>query len=135
MFSKTKFKQNKNYPYIIVNAIITGVILLIIIYSGIFSASGIPHPIKSLTTEPTVSTGLSRAFSEIVRFNFSKAEQFNRYSIHIFCFLFIQFFIRIIVSLLLLDCKISKKVLLYTDILSSILLFLWAFSGFILNQF
>ncbi len=132
---KDIYLQIKNNNYIIVNTIIAGVILLIVVYSGIFSASGIEHPIKTLTTEPTVSTGLSRAFSEIVRFNFSKAEQYNSYSLHIFNFLFIQFLIRIIVSLILLRCKISKKVLLYTDILSSILLFLWAFSGFILNQF
>jgi len=124
----------KDEPYLIINVLIAGIILLIIIYSGVFSVSGIGYPIKSETLQPTLSTGLSRAFSEIVRFNFSKARHFNPFSISIFLFFFIQFFIRILISLLLLSRKIKKNVLLFTDILASVLLFLWAFSKFIAIQ-
>ena len=50
------------------------------VYSGIFSSAN-PHPIKSYHTEQVISTGLSRAFSEIVRLNFIQAKHFNPYSI------------------------------------------------------
>ena len=123
-----------NDPYIQVNIIIAGIILAMLIYSGIFSADGLTHPIKSLTTQPTVSTGLSRAFSEIVRLNFSKAIEFNVYSIHLFLFFFIQLFQRVTIILLLLSINISKKLLTITDILISVLLFLWAFFNFIIDQ-
>lgn len=126
--------QRKN-PYLIFNLINAGIIVLIILYSGIFSASGISHPIKSQYTHQVVSTGLSRAFSEIVRLNFDIARAFNPYSIKIFLFFFIQLFMRIGISIMLLSRHISEKVLVYSDILISVLLFLWAFSKFILQQF
>jgi len=132
---KDKILINKDDSYHIINVIIAGIILAILIYSGIFSASGIPHPIKSQTIEPTVSTGLSRAFSEIVRLNFKKSIEFNPYSIHIFLFFFIQFFLRFFMSLLLLSSHFSKNLLLFADILVSVLLFLWSFGNFILVQF
>ncbi|MBI9068057.1 MAG: DUF2752 domain-containing protein [Salinivirgaceae bacterium] len=125
----------KNNPYVIINLIFAGIIILIIIYSGIFSATGILHPIKSIQKQEVVSTGLSRAFSEIVRFNFSKAIEYNPFSISIFLFFFIQLFLRLSFSYLLLSTPISKKLLIYSDVLVSVLLFLWAFSKFIINQF
>ncbi len=130
-------KNNKFFynPYLIVNGLIAGIILLMLIYSGIFSASGIPYPIHSQTIAPTISTGLSRAFSEIVRLNFDSARQFNAYSLPIFLFFFIQFFIRIIIIQLFLSTRINQKVILFTDVLVSVLLFLWSFGNFIVDQF
>jgi hypothetical protein len=131
---KAKIQQNNEDHYLIINLIFAGIILVVLIYSGIFSASGIPHPIKSQSLGPVVSTGLSRAFSEIVRLNFNKALEFNPYSIHIFLFFFIQLLLRIFISFLLLSTSISKKLLLFTDILTSVLLFLLSFFHFISAQ-
>lgn len=125
----------KNNPYIIVNILFAGVVLLVIAYSGIFSANGIEYPIKSFYNQPLLSTGLSRAFSEIVRFNFTKALYYNPYSISIFLFFFVQLILRVFISYLLLSTPISKKLLVYSDVLVSVLLFLWTFSKFIINQF
>ena len=133
--NKKRIQKNNEEPYLIINFIFAGIILVMLIYSGIFSASGIPHPIKSQVLEPVISTGLSRAFSEIVRFNFDNAVRFNPYSIRIFLFFFIQFFLRLFVSFLLLSTSISKKLLLFTDILTSVLLFLLSFFYFISSQF
>ena len=69
---------------------------MIFIYSGIFSAEKENHPIKSacktITGEPCKSTGLSRSFSEIVRFKFESAKSYNKFSIKIFLFFLIQLF-------------------------------------------
>lgn len=124
----------KAEPYVIINISFFVIILSVFIYSAIYSASGFTHPIKSLSIKPSVSTGLSRAFSEIVRFNFTKAVEFNPYSISIFLFFFVQLFMRIINSILLLNTRIPKKLLSITDILVTVLLFLLTFSKFILAQ-
>jgi hypothetical protein len=121
-------------PYLQVNALIAGIIILIMIYSGIFSASGIPYPIKSYYSTPVASTGLSRAFSEIVRGNIQKAVELNPYSIKIFSFFFLQFPLRILISVLLLSKRISSMQLIFIDVLVSVLLFLWAFYSFIFFQ-
>ena len=88
-----------NKPYQIINIIFAGIIILLFIYSGIFSARKENHPIPSNSIlvfgERTTSTGLSRAFSEIVRFDFENAKRYNPHSIKIFMFFFIQFFLRI----------------------------------------
>lgn len=133
--NKSKFLQIKTEPYVIINLIFVAIIVTILIYSAIFSDSGIPHPIKSLATKDAVSSGLSRAFSEIIRLNFSDAIQFNQYSISIFLFFVIQLFLRIITSVLLLNSYITEKLLLITDILVTVLLFLLTFSEFISDQF
>lgn len=131
--NKTTIPYNK--PYLFINLIIAGIILLLIIYSGIFSANGMAYPIKSATIQPTISTGLSRAFSEIVRFNFSAATVYNPYAISIFLFFFIQLILRFIISFLLFSTRISTKFLLITDILVSILIFLKSYYNFIIDQF
>lgn len=119
--------------YIIVNFIFAGIILLIWVYSGIFSVNN-PHPIKSAHSQHVISTGLSRAFSEIVRLDFKHAEKLNPYSLQIFSFFFFQFWLRITFSFLMLRNMFSKNLLILTDILISVLLFLLAFGRFIIDQ-
>lgn len=103
------------------------------IYSGIFSEQN-QHPIKSAHTEKVISTGLSRAFSEIVRFNFDRATELNSYSIKLFLFFFIQGILRLFFSLLMFRNMFSKKHLVKLDILLSVFLFLWSFGPFIIDQ-
>jgi len=103
------FRFNK--PYQIINIIFAGIIILLFIYSGIFSVRKENHPIPSnselIFGKKTPSTGLSRAFSEIVRFDFKSAKRYNPHSIKIFIFFFVQFFLRI--GLLWLSCSMKKK--------------------------
>lgn len=121
----------KNYIKINVTFII--LILIMLMYSAIFSDKK-AYPIKSMYEQNIISTGLSRAFSEIVRFNFEKAKKYNVYSIKIFMFFFSQLFLRIICTIFLLKSKFSKNYILFTDILISILLFLCGFGTFIGDQ-
>ncbi|MBN1183418.1 MAG: DUF2752 domain-containing protein [Bacteroidales bacterium] len=106
------------------------------IYSGIFSAEKNNHPIPSfhnrLTGEKTISTGLSRSFSEIVRGNFSKAKEYNPYCFKIFAFFVIQFFLRIFVILLLNRNNLKFNTIRNIDIFLSILLFIICFRDFIM---
>ncbi|MGE4288742.1 MAG: hypothetical protein AB7E36_08645 [Salinivirgaceae bacterium] len=118
-----------------INIIIAGVIVLMLVYSGIFSASGRVHPIPSMYKQTVVSTGLSRAFSEIVRGNWHQALSFNAFSLRIFTFFAAQLFLRLLISFLLFRKMFSENTLLFSDILISVLLFLWAFTAFVAAQF
>lgn len=137
MPKSTKWNWNKQgqVAYFKINGIIAGVIVLMLLYSGIFSAGGWSHPIPSMHNVPVVSTGLSRAFSEIVRGNWQQALSFNVYSLRIFTFFAAQLFLRLLFSILLFRKMFSKNTLLFSDILISVLLFLWAFAAFVLAQF
>lgn len=123
-------------PYFQFNITFAGIILLIIGYSGLFSPHGLPYPIHSAyPDQQLISTGLSRAFSEIVRFHFQQARAYNPYSISLFLFFFIQFLLRILTSIILFSKRFSQKLVLISDILISVLLFLCTFGKFIVDQF
>lgn len=137
MPKSTSWNWNRkgSIAYLKINAIIAGVIVLMLLYSGIFSADGWTHPIPSMYNQTVVSTGLSRAFSEIVRGNWQQALSFNAYSLRIFSFFIGQLFLRLLFSLLLFRKMFSENTLLFSDILISVLLFLWAFTEFVIAQF
>jgi len=126
-------------PYHIINLTLAGIILLIFVYSGLFSAQKDNHPIPSfyeeITGEPTASSGLSRSFSEIVRGNFESARKYNKFGIWVFCFFLIQFVQRISISLFLRFQKINIRKLVIMDSLFSIVLFLLCFQGLIRAYF
>ena len=118
--------------YQVINIIFAGIIILIFIYSGIFSAQEENHPISSssqiLFDKETPSTGLSRAFSEIVRLNFEKAKEYNPHSLKVFMFFFAQFFMRI--GFLLIAAKIQTKrikIIVTIDIIISVALYICCF--------
>lgn len=93
-------------PYLIVNLVLAGVCGLIFLYSGIFSAEKDNHPLPSfyekITGHPSPSSGMSRAFSEIIRGNIASARRYNPDSVRIFAFFLIQGLQRIAVSLILI---------------------------------
>jgi len=122
-------------PYFQFNIAFAGIILLIIGYSGLFSAHGLPFPIHSAHSEQQlISTGLSRAFSEIVRLNFQQAKIYNPYSLGLFLFFFAELILRILISLILFSKRFSQKLVLFSDVLISLLLFLCTFGVFIVDQ-
>ena len=124
--------------YLLFNILIVGVTLVIIGYSFLFSPALNNYPIHSLCDkyhvpqQRCVSKGLSRAFSYIVRFEFDKAEKMNKFAPRIFLFFFVQMLMRIF--LILFNNRINKKIVL-TDIVASVLLFIWAFGSFIYQGF
>jgi len=122
-------------PYHIINLTFAGIILMIFFYSGIFSAKKNNHPIKSSCAEienhPCKSEGLSRSFSEIVRFKFKSAKSYNKYGIRVFLFFLIQLFLRAATSLLLYYQFIKQKKLVALDAFISSMLYFYCFWGII----
>ena len=124
--------------YIKINCIFLVIILLIFIYSAVFSAEKKNHPIPSfhfeISGEKTTSSGLSCSFSEILRGNFNSAKKYNIHGIRIFIFFAAQFFFRILFSIIY-QYKISfhRPVIIYDCTISSIF-FIICFWPFILNM-
>jgi len=120
-------------PYYVVNIFLAGIIMMVFIYSGLFSAREKNYPVPSfyekITGKPAPSSGLSRAFSEIVRGNLDAAWEYNRESLLIFSFFLIQLVQRIFVILLLYKHIPRIQYLLLADMATSILLFLFCFKG------
>jgi len=128
-------KQNKyKEPYILINLIFAGIIILIFIYSGIFSESN-EHPIKCVHFEktgiPCETCGLSRSFSEIVRFDFESAKDFNRNGIPLFLFFLFQLILRLLFSLIFIKNLIKRRNLIIIDSIVSIALFIITFKNLI----
>jgi hypothetical protein len=123
--------------YLIINLIFTGILVSVILYSLVFSAGGVKHPIPSgwemLTGESSPSSGLSRSFSEIVRFHFTEARQFNPYGIRIFSFFAVQLALRVFLSILLMQpVQLQFQKVVVADVLFSVLFFVFSFWPFFL---
>jgi hypothetical protein len=84
--------------YFAVNAILAGVILLIMGYSGFFSPDENRYPVpclhEKLTGEPCPSCGLSHAFSLILRGRVDEALEWNSASLRVFMFFSLQMIMR-----------------------------------------
>jgi hypothetical protein len=91
------------------------------------------HPIPSgselLTGKTSISTGLSRSFSAIVRFKFHEARELNPYGIRIFMFFLLQLLMR--VSGFFIISKVNRKKFIRADIIVSVLLFIILFWPFL----
>jgi len=126
----------ENKPYLIVNIVLAGLIGLIFLYSGLFSAEKGNQPVPSFYEETTrqaaPSSGMSRAFSEIIRGNLESARQYNPDSPLIFAFFLIQGIQRLSLSIILFRSGTRQKYLLYADAFVSGITFLYCFHGQIL---
>jgi len=124
--------------YLSVNIILAGVIIAVFIYSGLFSASDADHPVPSfyeeITGETSPSSGMSRAFSELVRGRLDSARAFNQDSPLVFAFFLIQLVQRVVVTIMLLRTGIKQRSILLADILLSFGLFLYSFKGQIIKM-
>ena len=117
-----------------INIIFLLIILLVIFYSAIYTADEGNHFIKSAcTVKPCASTGLSRAFSEIIRLNFESALTFNRNSLSVFLFFAIQFLLRILAIILINKQVVKINRLIIMDSTVSIILYIITFRGIIFN--
>ena len=140
----SSFKQSfrdslRTEPYLIVNFVFAGVILLVLAYSGFFSAGKNDYPVaclhEKLTGESCVSCGLSHSFSLIVRGRLDEAYQWNIYAMGVFLFFVSQLFLRLIFSVFYLRNTDTRKQLIIMDCIGSGLIFLIAFLPFIENIF
>ena len=132
---KTIFsKINSLNAYIKINLLFAGIIIAVIIYSGIFSAQ-YEHPIKCVHFEQTgvecETCGISRSFSEIVRFDFQSARDFNRNGIPVFLFFLIQLVLRLCFSLVFVKKWIKSRNVVIIDSIISLTLFVVTFKNLI----
>ena len=137
---KLNFRDGfRKEPYLIINTVFAGVILLIMIYSGIFSPEKDNYPVvcihEKLTGQPCVSCGLSHSFSLIVRGRVSEAYQWNRYGMQVFLFFIAQLLLRIAFSFFYVKYPLSRKQLVIFDCIGSGILLLVAFQPFIVKIF
>jgi hypothetical protein len=125
-------KLDESYP--IINLLFAVVILLIFAYAGFFHSEKGGYPIPSvyeqLTGAKANSSGLSRAFSEIVRFRLEKAKHHHEYSLQIFAFFPAQLLLRIFFLFVYPQVR-NNQWLIRLDIILSVGLFLLCFQGLI----
>ena len=125
-----------NEPYLIINTIFAGVIVLILAYSGIFSPEKDNFPVtcihEQLTGEPCVSCGLSHSFSLIVRGRFEEAYTWNHFAFRIFLFFAAELILRAAFSVFYIKYPETRRQLIIVDCVGSGILFLLAFWPFIL---
>ncbi len=123
-------------PYNKINLIFAGIIILMILYSGIFSPEKSNYPVpcvhEKLTGQPCPTCGISHSFSEIIRGDFEKAREWNRNGIPIFMFFFIQLIMRIGITVINQKTRVPIKTLLYVDVSVSLLLFIYCFRRLLL---
>lgn len=126
-------KDFRTRPYFVFNVSFAGIILLIFLYSCIFSAQKDNHPIPSyyetLSGKTSPTSGISRSFSEILRGNFQEAREWNINGIPVFLFFLIQFFMRFLVSWFLFRTGVKLRSLVLADSIISVLLFLWSYKN------
>jgi len=125
----------RNEPYLLINFILAGVVILIFLYSGIFSPDKNSYPVvcvhEKLTGEECVSCGLSHSFSLIIRGKISEAYDWNVYGLRVFIFFAAQLIMRIIFSIFYLKYPETNNQLITYDIAVSAMLFLVCFLPFI----
>jgi hypothetical protein len=123
-----------NKAYIKINLIFGVFLMLFFVYSLSFSARAHNHPIPSFYTKITgkesISSGLSRSFSEIIRGNFKRAKEYNIYGLRVFLFFAVQFFLRFLFSYLYAYECVARNFIVISDSVISIILFIVCFWPF-----
>ena len=124
-------------PYLKINLIFSVIILLIFAYSLSFSAQKENYPLPSfyskISGKKSISSGLSKSFSELIRGNLKRAKEHNKYGPGIFVFFLVQFFLRIIFSYLYSSDFIIRNYIILSDSVISVILFIVCFWPFIIN--
>ena len=144
-FKKERFKPQDSTTintksYLIINLIFTLVIVSVIVYAAMFHPESAGYPIgssfKMLTGEDSISTGLSRSFSCIVRLDLDEAGKYNPYGLQLFVFFMLQLVFRVLISILLFRKNFSHhRVLVAVDLLQALVLFVLCFRPFLTSWF
>jgi hypothetical protein len=121
--------------YQVINYIFSGIIILVIIYSGFFSPVKDNYPVPCVhelaTGQPCPSCGLSHSFSYIVRGDLQQATEWNRYGIRVFLFFLFQLVMRVSMIFTLRKGVSDLKKAAVLDICLALITFALAFSQFI----
>ena len=132
---KSSFVKLPEEPYHIINIIFTGVIVMVLTYSGIFSPEKNNYPVvcihEKLTGEPCFSCGLSHSFSLIIRGRITEAYEWNQYGMRVFLFFVSQLIFRIVFLFISVRYPENRKQLIIYDSIASGTIFLIAFWPFI----
>lgn len=115
-----------------INTIFIVIIMFIFFYCliGPFFNFGFHSSCEGMPLPYCKSRGLTRAFSQILRFNFSEAIAYNRYSIKIFSFFLIQLIARFFINAVI---RLSNLKLVVTiDLFFSITFFIFSFYNLVL---
>lgn len=124
----------RNEPYLQINLVLAGVIVMIFAYSGIFSPDRDNYPVvcihEKITGEPCFSCGLSHSFSLIIRGRINEAYSWNSYGMTVFLFFVAQLAMRISFSINYILRKSHRKQLVLYDIAGSVVIFIIAFYPF-----
>ena len=122
-------------PYLFINIIFAGIIILVIAYSGIFSPDKNNYPVvcihEELTGGPCASCGLSHSFSLIVRGRLDEAAAWNQYGLRVFIFFAAQLLLRVVFSFYYLRYPKNRRPLIIADSSGSAIMFFLAFLPFI----
>lgn len=115
-----------------INTIFIVIILFIFFYGFImpFLDFGFRSSCEGMPLIYCKSRGLTRAFSQILRFNFNEAIAYNIYSIKIFSFFLIQLIARSFINAII---RFSNfRIILILDICCSIIFFIFSFYNLVL---
>jgi hypothetical protein len=128
---KDYFQNLRSEPYLKINLVLAGIVLLIFVYSGIFSPDKGNYPVvcihEKITGQQCASCGLSHSFSLILRGRFNEAVTWNPYGIRIFLFFLAQLLLRFAFSIYYISKSTTRKELIIFDISGSIVIFFLAF--------
>ena len=131
------FLRFRDEPYLLLNLIFAGVVILVILYSGIFSPDKNNYPVvcihERITGEPCFSCGLSHSFSLIIRGRIHEASEWNIFGMMVFLFFILQLALRIGFSLFYMKYTNTRKQLIIIDSIGSGVLFLITFWPFLEN--
>lgn len=124
----------RSEPYIKINIVFAGVILLVLAYSGIFSPDKNNYPVvcihQKLTGQTCFSCGLSHSFSLILKGRIEEAYKWNIYGMRVFIFFISQLLMRILFTVFYLKNENHNMWLIRYDIAGSFLLFAISFYPF-----
>jgi hypothetical protein len=127
----------KGEPYHVVNLCFAIIIVLVFVYSAVFSPEKNNYPVvclhEKITGQPCVSCGLSHSFSLILQGKISEANQWNRYGFRVFLFFVAQLVFRINFTRLSIKHPNVRNQLIIYDSFASLLVFLISFYPFIAN--
>jgi hypothetical protein len=131
---KKLFQSNSpGFAYHIVNTLFFATIVMIIVYSFVYSQNN--HPIPSvytdLTGETSPSKGLSAGFSAIVNGDLKSAINHNVYSVRIFSFFLIQLLLRVFFSIITIVWPTRLFKIIIFDAAISVIVFSWCFAPLI----
>lgn len=135
-------RTSTNRSYFVINLVFALIILLIFLYSALHNAENSNYPIISsiqlLSGETTISSGLSRSFSELIRFRFSSARSYNPHGLRIFIYFVVQFVLRISFLIQIIrKMFVHSRILIITDSVQAVVLFLfcfWPFLDYLFNS-